>query len=386
MTVPAIRSFPYDGTGNDAGAYDAEYFGLIQQAHLGSYTRRTTASVLLGTGNGSQESLLVEETSPQSLGVTVREGWAMVNNRAVQVSVDTTVTIVQNNDPSLDDRIDSIVLRTDKSTPIATLVAKQGTVAPAPVPPSLTQNATVWEVRIADVTVPNGASNITTADIDNSVRVYARQTLVKEGGLAPLITVADGEFPMGISADNYGLVPAISDFAWLIGDTAKSPKARFVSMRPHIIGGNTAVGLGASAAGVVIPLASPAVLNPNSWISSIAANQFFLTTGYYLVWAICWIENASGAARNSLIWIHNATATAVLAQGITSIGQSVTNPNSYPAFIMPQIIQSNGTDGLELRGFSSGANTNALAGQLTPTPTGGVASFPRQIFIQKIKI
>lgn len=240
MSIPAIRSFPYDSTGGDAGPYDAEYFALIQQAHLGSYTRRTTASVLLGVGNGTQESLLVEETSPQSLGVTVREGWAMVNNRTVQVSVDTTVPILQNNDPSLDDRIDSIVLRTDKSTPVASLVAKQGTVAAAPVPPNLTQNATVWEVRIANVTVQNGAASILTADIDNSVRVYARHTLVKEGGTG-FQSYALGDLLAATATDTLSKLN-IPDGKVLVRDTAEanSWNSRFLGLEqitvPTVLG------------------------------------------------------------------------------------------------------------------------------------------------------
>lgn len=386
MAIPAIRSFPYDGTGNDAGPYDAEYFALIQQAHLGSYTRRTTAGVLLGVGNGTQESLNVEETSPQSLGVLVREGWAMVNNRTVQVSVDTTVSIIQNNDPSLDDRIDSIVLRTDKSTPVATLVAKQGTVAPVPVPPSLTQNSTVWEIRIADVTVLNGATVITSSEIDNTVREYAVKRTVKEGGTG-LDTIALGEMLMADAANSLAAIPAISDFATLIGDTAKTPRARLVSMRPHIIGGTSAVAtIGSAATGTVLPLAS-AILNPDGWISSVAGNQFFLTAGYYLIWAVASLINGSGAAAQAVMWIHNATTTENLAQGTTVDFPSTPNVGQ-PAVILPQIIQSNGTDALELRAMRGGGGGGFGASNvtLTPNPTGSYASVPRMIHIRKLKI
>lgn len=385
MSIPAQRSFPYDGVGNDAGPYDADYFSLIQQAHLGVYTRRTTAGVLLGVGNGTQESLLVEETPPQSLGVLVREGWAMVNGRSYQASVDVTVAIVQNNDPSLDDRIDSIVVRIDKSTPSGLLFAKQGTVAPAPVPPSLTQNSTVWEIRIADVTVQNGASSILNADIDNSVREYAVKRSVKEGGTG-LDTIALGEMLMADANDSLAAIPAISDFAWLIGDTAKTPRARFVSMRPHVIEGTTTVTLGAGASGTVIPIASPAIFNPDSWISSIAGNQFFLTAGYYLISAWCLFDNQAGAARNIVGWIHNATTTENLAQSMTLAFTTSAQLANY-LIIPPQIIQSNGTDALELRAFTSGAGVvSAIGSTGTPSPTGSYASVPRMIHIRKLKI
>lgn len=244
MAIPAQRSFPYDGTGNDAGAYDADYFALIQQAHLGAYTRRTTAGVLLGVGNGTQESLLVEETSPQSMGVLVREGWAMVNGRSYQASEDITVAIVQNNDPSGDDRIDSIVVRIDKSTPSGTLVAKQGTVAPAPVPPSLTQNATVWEIRIADIDVINGATVITTADIDNSVREYAVKRTVKEGGTG-ISSVALGDILIA-SAANTLSVQNLADGQTIVRDVSQgdSFNARFLGIER--IAGPTILGVAAA--------------------------------------------------------------------------------------------------------------------------------------------
>lgn len=279
MTVPAIRSFPYDSVGGDAGPYDAEYFALIQQAHLGSYTRRTTASVLLGVGNGTQESLLVEETSPQSLGVTVREGWAMVNNRSVQVSVDTTVAIVQNNDPSLDDRLDSIVLRTDKSTPAASLVAKQGTVAAVPVAPTLTQNATVWEVRIANVLVQNGAANITTADIDNSVRVYAVNRSVKEGGTG-LSSIAAGQLLAGSALNTLAALPAPTNNYWLMPDTSLAQKMAWIDMTPTVVGG-LGGGTNITTSWVTCPL--DVSLDPAGNISALAANRLTLDAGTYLL-------------------------------------------------------------------------------------------------------
>lgn len=384
MTIPAQRSFPYDNTGGDAGPYDADYFALIQQAHLGAYTRRTTAGVLLGVGNGTQESLLVEETSPQSMGVLVREGWAMVNGRSYQASEDITVAIVQNNDPSGDDRIDSIVVRIDKSAPSGTLVAKQGTVAPAPVPPSLTQNATVWEIRIADIDVINGESVVTTADIDNTVREYAVKRSVKEGGTG-LDTIALGEMLMADANDSLAAIPAISDFAWLIGDTAKTPRARFVSMRPHIVEGSTGLGtIGTGAGGTVIPLDS-ALLNPNSFISSVAGNQFFLTAGWYLVSSVCCIVNGAAAVADVITWIHNATSGAVIAQSQTCNFDGA-NISSINAVIMPTLLQSNGTDAFELRGMRSGggAGTGSPAGTLTPT--GGYASAMRMVHLIKLKI
>jgi len=66
---------PFPGTSpNDAGPYTAAEWRLIFQALTGSKTRRTTSGVLLGAGDGSLESLLVEETAPPSLAVVVRDG------------------------------------------------------------------------------------------------------------------------------------------------------------------------------------------------------------------------------------------------------------------------------------------------------------------------
>lgn len=385
MVIPAQRSFPYDGTGNDAGPYDADYFAQIQQAFLGAYTRRATAGVMLGVGNGTQESLNVEETSPQSLGVLVREGWAMVNGRMYQATVDATVAIVQNTDASGDDRIDSIIIRVDKSTPNGRLVAKQGTVAPVPVAPSLTQNSTIWEIRIANVTVINGATVITTANIDNTVRAYAVLRGVKEGGTG-LSTIALGQLFAGSAANVMSAVPAPNDYDLLIGNALATPKMSWVNPRPSVIVGDVGgVSLGTGLSGTVVPLNTTALLNPNSWVTSIAANQFFLAAGFYVFFVIIPALNNSGALRSVLGWIHNATQNRVDAQGIQT--RSIAASGDTIAWIFPnQFVESNGTDAFELRAVASGATVSIPAlTAMTPSPTGGVSGTHVQIAIRRVK-
>ena len=181
-------------------------------------------------------------------------------------------------------------------------------------------------------------------------------------------------------------LPVPDDLAVLVGDTAKTEKMRFVSNRPHIIGGNGATNIGSNAAGTVIPLTSPAIANPNSWISSIASNQFFLTAGTYEISAFILFENNSGIANNVLPWIHNATTTAVVAQGVTAIF-SGTSLVPCLAVIPPQTLVSNGTDAFELRGMSSGGlQIRTANGTLTPSASGGYASVTRMILIRKLKI
>lgn len=382
MTIPAQRSFPYDGTGNDAGPYDADYFALIQQAHLGAYTRRTTAGVLLGVGNGTQESLNVEETSPQSLGVLVREGWAMVNGRSYQASVDVTVPIVQNTDPSGDDRIDSIVVRIDKSTPSGTLVAKQGTVAPAPVPPSLTQNSTVWEIRIADIDVINGATVITTADIDNTVREYIPKWLVKQGGTG-LAAIAAGQLIAGNAANAFGAVTAPPhDYAGFFANTSLAVQMAWSGdSRPHALRANGGGAIGTSA--TIIPFSSADWANPGGLITALASNQFTLEAGTYIVEGF--IGHTSDTITNYGFWIavSSAPTTALVLSEFKNSTNVVSQININR--FAPQLLVSTGVELFEVYGERGGAATSALsAAQQTGISASGTA-YAREIWFRKIR-
>lgn len=382
MTIPAQRSFPYDGAvGGDSGPYSADYFALIMQAMLGNYTRRTTSGVILGVGNGTQESLNVEQTSPTSLGVLVREGWAMVNGRMYQASVDVTVPIVQNNDPSLNNRIDSIVVRIDKSTPSGTLVAKQGTVAVSPVPPSLTQNSTVWEIRLANVTVTNGATTILTANIDNTARGYAVKWPVKNGG-TDLTTIAAGQLIAGLSTDAMVQIAAPTNYQLLSGRPAVSGgmqwggDQRLTKIRAN---GGGAIGLNPT----LIPFASADMVDPGSLVTSLSSNQLRLTAGDYWMWG--WIGLTSDAVVNYAFWMSLSTTPntpIARSEGKNSSG-TVSFPNVFQ--FEPTFFSVDGTQLLEFYGERGGAATSALTTYDTTGITPGAGGYGRCLSFFKVR-
>lgn len=80
-------------------------------------------------------------------------------------SVATTTTLACADNISGNPRIDRIVARlnlTDRKIEFAVL---QGTPAGSPTAPALTQNATIWELSLAKITLVNGYSTITVGDI-----------------------------------------------------------------------------------------------------------------------------------------------------------------------------------------------------------------------------
>ena len=74
-------------------------------------------------------------------------------------------TINPNTDASGDNRIDRIVLEWSSADQVVRLKKLEGTVDPSPTPPALTQDATIWQVPIAQVLATNGFLVITDSDI-----------------------------------------------------------------------------------------------------------------------------------------------------------------------------------------------------------------------------
>lgn len=187
-----VKMYPIDGKAlPDAGAYSSTQWALVWQSMMSNYERRTTAGVYYGTGNGTKEALLVEQTSPTSLGVVVRRGAAMVNGYNVINDDDETLSINQNTDPT-DDRIDTIAAEINLTNGDGNLVVVEGTADPAPTAPSLTQSTTIWQIRIADITVVHLDTEIVDGDIDNTVREFATRWDVREGGTG-LTSVASAD-------------------------------------------------------------------------------------------------------------------------------------------------------------------------------------------------
>lgn len=116
-----------------------------------------------GVVPGILSNLKVDPTSPASMNVIVRSGWATVRGFTYVNDSDKTLPIGAA--PPADSRIDVVALRLDRTAKTITAVVIQGSAAPNPTPPPLTDNATVTEIALAHVTVSVGQTTVTSANI-----------------------------------------------------------------------------------------------------------------------------------------------------------------------------------------------------------------------------
>lgn len=162
----AQTSAPWDGVllGDAVDApYSASEWAALWNKMLGIGTRYPNYGILKGSGSGNFQALDVHATTPATTNVTVEIGAALVNGRVYSNSAAQAMAIQAN--ASGNNRIDTVILRVDFVAQTARLVVKQGTPAASPVRPSLQQDATYWEIPLADVLAANGFSAINPADI-----------------------------------------------------------------------------------------------------------------------------------------------------------------------------------------------------------------------------
>lgn len=166
--------------------------------------------VLKGTGGGLYEPLEVRATTPASANVEVQVGAAMVNGRLYETDAVITLPVSANASGNL--RIDTVVLRADFVLQTVRAAIKLGTPAGSPVPPTLTQNATTWEMPLANIRVPNGFSTIAQADIPQR-RFYAHTADMGWVGAAyPLVYSPTAAFTTNLSIPANGgtiLIPMV---------------------------------------------------------------------------------------------------------------------------------------------------------------------------------
>lgn len=164
------RSYVYDGilVGDATIApYSSAEWAELQRNLAGA--ARNNYGVLAGTGNGTQLALEVQATGPASATVNMFAGAAIVNGR-LYIN-DATLNLAIGANASGNPRIDTVVIRRDTVAQTARAAVKQGTPAATPVPATLTQDATTWEISVAYITVANGFSTITQANIANCGQV-----------------------------------------------------------------------------------------------------------------------------------------------------------------------------------------------------------------------
>lgn len=143
--------------------YDADEFALDFMATLTGFGRRANFGVVYGYDNGTNYSLEVTQVAVASSNVELKIGAAIVRGTAYLNDATLTLAIAAN--ASGNARIDTVVLRKDYTAQTIRAVVRQGTPAASPVPPTLTQTASTWEIPIADVAVANGFSTITDSNI-----------------------------------------------------------------------------------------------------------------------------------------------------------------------------------------------------------------------------
>jgi len=142
------------------------------QTGLPVYDRAGTAeqfahyfSRFIGNGVFMKTSTDFQVLANSGMNLTVKAGDAWINGYYAWADTDETIAIASS--PMSNPRIDRIVLRLDltQSGRAITLAVKQGTEAATPVAPSLTRNAEVCEIALADVTVGVNVSAISQANI-----------------------------------------------------------------------------------------------------------------------------------------------------------------------------------------------------------------------------
>lgn len=157
----AEKSYVWDGlTVGDAteAPYSATEWAAQRNLLQGIGASFPNYGVLSGTGGGTYEPLAVLATNPASTNVEVRSGAAMVNGKLYESTATVTLAIAAN--ASGNARIDTVVLRIDYTLQTTRAVVLQGTPAASPARPTLTQNASTWEMPLADIAVANGFSTI----------------------------------------------------------------------------------------------------------------------------------------------------------------------------------------------------------------------------------
>ncbi len=158
-------SRPWTSTApGDAGPYSAVNWHQVWRNAIGFGANDNDVGPIRGNDDGTNEGLAVRANSPAAANVKVSAGAALVHGIFYVNSADVTLSIAAN--VSGNPRVDTVILRADYTAQTVRLAVLQGTPAPSPVPPSLTQTDGVqWEIPLADVAVANGFATIVAADI-----------------------------------------------------------------------------------------------------------------------------------------------------------------------------------------------------------------------------
>ena len=167
---------PFDGilTGDATVApYSADEWARIWKLQQGIGVSFVNYGVFVGTGDGTHQPLEVDATTIISTNVEVQIGAASVNGRFYENTAVVTLAVGAN--ASGNPRIDTVILRLDFLGQTIRLAVKQGTPAGSPVRPTMQQDATYWEIPLADIAVVNGFTTLAQSTISQRQRTIHTQ-------------------------------------------------------------------------------------------------------------------------------------------------------------------------------------------------------------------
>lgn len=162
---------PFDGllVGDASVApYSATEWTHIWKLMHGVSTPFPNFGVFKGSGDATHPALEVRATTIVSSNVEVQIGAGLVDGRFYENTAANTLAVAAN--ASGNPRIDTVILRLDYTAQTVRLVVKQGTPAGSPVPPTLQQDASNWEIPLADIAVANGFATLAQSTITQRQR------------------------------------------------------------------------------------------------------------------------------------------------------------------------------------------------------------------------
>lgn len=138
------------------GDYDRKYLAA-------DFARYFSMFISNGVFGGQLDELMVTSSSPNGMKVIVKPGRAWVNGYWYELDLAQDFQL-STADGSYS-RVDSVVLRWDKSIRELKIVIVDGVPGSSPVPAELLRNEEFWELRLAEVTVARGVTSITQDNI-----------------------------------------------------------------------------------------------------------------------------------------------------------------------------------------------------------------------------
>lgn len=213
-----VRGLFFDSVAGDR-VYDAQDWELI----FGSMVQD-------GYVPNIEEEAEVTPQTPSDMEVVLQTGRVFANGKLIHISADEVLPVTSNSSGST--RIDLAVVRLDYTARTATPHILAGT--PGGAAPTPQQDASRWEVPLAEITVANGAVEILAGNILD-VRVSAVSDIGIPPGIVSMWSGAIADIPTG----------------WLLCDgTAGTPdlRGRFV------VGAGAAYGVGATGGADTVTL------------------------------------------------------------------------------------------------------------------------------------